>query len=289
MSEPSQSSAAEPRLEDLVVQANAGDRAALEEVVRRIQERVYNLALRMLWHPEDAEDAAQEILVRIITHLGGFRGESAFSTWVYRVACNYLLTTRKRRMESPELNFERFGEDLDQGLSEAAGAPANTEKTLLLEEVKIGCTHGMLLCLDRQHRLSFILGEVFELTDREAAEVLAISAAAFRKRLSRARQRLYDFMRTRCGLVNSSARCRCERRVDRAIEMGRVNPGYLLFAGHAAIPGHDAALMQRVKEMEDLHEAAAIFRSHPQYAAAPALLEGVKRLVDSGKFKILSS
>src|SRR5690349_13913952 len=167
-------------LEQLVEGAKTGNRTAVEELIRRIQHRVYGLALRMLWHPADAEDASQEILIRILTNLGSFRGESSFSTWVYSVASNYLLTTRKRRMEDERLTFQAFGEDLERGLGEAAEITANSENALLVEEIKIGCTHGMLLCLDREHRLSFILGGVFDLTDREAAEILEISPAAFR-------------------------------------------------------------------------------------------------------------
>ena len=94
-------------IETLVARAQEGDRAALETVIASMRDRIYNLALRMLWHPADAEDATQEILVRLVTHLGSFRGESTFSTWAYRVASNYLLTTRKRRAEREELTFER--------------------------------------------------------------------------------------------------------------------------------------------------------------------------------------
>ena len=122
--------------------------------------------MRMLWHPADAEDATQEILVRIVTHLGSFRGESAFTTWVYRVASNYLLTTRKRRAEREELTFERFAEQLDEGLApDVPGPAAEVENRLLVEEVKLGCSQGMLLCLDRDHRLAYILGDVFGVTE----------------------------------------------------------------------------------------------------------------------------
>ncbi len=279
---------ADRSLEVLVDRAKSGDRSALEEVVRRIQDRIYGLALRMLWHPADAEDASQEILIRIITRLESFRGESSFSTWVYRVASNYLLTTRKRRMEIDELTFQSFGEDLEVGLDEAAQDPATAEQALLVEEVKIGCTHGMLLCLDRECRLAFILGEVFELTDREAAEVLEVSASAFRKRLSRARARLYGFMRKKCGLINRDARCWCPRRVNRAIELGRVSPDALLFAVHPVIDRNDPSLMRQVQEMEDLHEAAAIFRGHPEFAAPGTSIAGIKKLLGSGQFTIIS-
>src|SRR5687768_1638798 len=153
--EHSQTQKGTPPIETLVARAQEGDRAALEAVIASVRDRIYNLALRMLWHPADAEDATQEILIRVITHLGQFRGESAFTTWVYRVAANMLLTTRKRRAELPELTFEGFGRDLDDGLSPATEGPEDeVERRQLVEEVKLGCSLGMLLCLDRDHRLA---------------------------------------------------------------------------------------------------------------------------------------
>ena len=106
-------------LQPQVEQAQNGDREALEQVVKAIQGKIYGLALRMLWHPEDAKDATQEILIRIITHLGTFRGDSSFMTWVYRVAANALLTIRKGRMEGAGLTFQAFEQDLDEGISDA--------------------------------------------------------------------------------------------------------------------------------------------------------------------------
>src|SRR5258705_8169041 len=105
----------DPELEREIASAKAGDRDALERVIRAVQADVLRLAHRFLWHPEDAEDACQEILIRVVTGLGGFRGESRFRTWVYRIACNALLTTRRRRMET-FVSFEEFGEDLARGL-----------------------------------------------------------------------------------------------------------------------------------------------------------------------------
>ena len=80
-------------LERLVEAAKEGDKKALETLILKIQDKIYGLALRMLYNPSDAEDASQEILLKIITHLGTFRGESAFTTWMYRVAVNHLLTS----------------------------------------------------------------------------------------------------------------------------------------------------------------------------------------------------
>jgi RNA polymerase sigma factor (sigma-70 family) len=118
-------SAAGDTLGDLVRAARDGDRASLEHLVLSIQDRVHSLALRMLWNPEDAKDATQEILIRIVTRLGTFRGASSFTTWVYRVAANYLLTARKSHLEEQRYTFQRFGQELDESLSDE---PASSQQ-----------------------------------------------------------------------------------------------------------------------------------------------------------------
>ena len=69
-----------------IVSAVAGNSAALENIMRATQQPVYNLALRFLWHPQDAQDNTQEILIKVMTNLSSFRGESAYGTWAYRIA-----------------------------------------------------------------------------------------------------------------------------------------------------------------------------------------------------------
>ena len=93
--------------EDLVRAAAAGSRSALEEIVGRIQGRIYGLALRMLYHPADAEDATQEILIKVITRLDGFRGDGPFPAWVYRIAVNHLKSVRKNRWEQRESRTDK--------------------------------------------------------------------------------------------------------------------------------------------------------------------------------------
>ena len=90
---------------ETVRKAQSGDRAALEQIVQQVQALVYGVSLRMLWHPQDAQDATQEILLRVVTHLAGFRGESNFQTWVYRIAVNHLLSWRKSRVEEQAFTF----------------------------------------------------------------------------------------------------------------------------------------------------------------------------------------
>src|SRR5688572_32675553 len=148
-------------LEDLARQAIDGDREALECLVKALQDDVYGLALRMLWNREDAEDATQEILVRTVTRLGQFDFRSKLKTWVYRIAVNYIHDVKKSPVEHMRLNFQQFADDLVEGLS--SEGPADSERALLIEEVKIGCTLGMLQCLDRPQRLAYVLGEILDL------------------------------------------------------------------------------------------------------------------------------
>ena len=268
-------------LEAIVEEAKEGNRDALEEIVRRIQDRIYGLALKMLWHPEDAEDATQEILVRVVTHLSDFRNESAFTTWVYRIACNYLLTAKKRRMELPAISFKDFAKDLDEGSRlPKSETDYDADKEFLIEEIKIGCTQGMLLCLDRENRLAYVLGEIMEMESQEAAAILEITPATFRKRLSRSRKSILNFMNQKCGIFNPSNPCRCEKRITYAIQVGRVNPKSLLFAKRP-IRSERSQTIQIINEIEELRRAAALYRSHPDFAAPDIFVKRLRVLLQS--------
>ncbi len=242
-----------PALEDLALRALAGDRDAVASLVRELERPVYALAQRMLWHPTDAEDATQEILVRIITRLSQFDFRSRLTTWTYRVAANYLLDVKKRCVERERLSFESFAEDLLQGLSD--DGPTSSEQSLLTEEVKVGCTLAMLQCLDRPHRLAYVLGEIFDLPAPEAAAAMSLEPAAFRKRLERAREAIESFTREYCGLVNDEASCQCHRRVAAAVRLGRVRPSLPLVAEQSASFQDARDLIARVEDLKRVVEA----------------------------------
>ena len=265
-------------LRRLAAAAGQGDREALEQVIGSVRDDVYRLALRMLWHPDDAEDATQEALIRIMTRIGSYRGESAFGTWAFRVAANHILNWRRSRVEQENLTFRRFGEDLHEGLVEPN--PAMPDAGLLVEEVKLGCTLGMLLCVDRDQRLAYLLTDVFNMPSTEAAFICGVTPDTLRKRASRARAQLREFVGVHCGLVNKSAACRCDRRVATALRNRRVQPGNLHFAGHLDT---DAA----VTEMEQLHDLASLMRSHPAYQAPQAVKAAIRTVIESGKYKLL--
>ena len=262
--------------------ATAGDLAAIDALLAAIQGGIFNLALRMLGNRDDASDATQEILLKVVTHLASFRGEAAFSTWTYRIARNHLLTAITRSREHPAVSLDALHDRLQTGLDYADAH--NTDQSLTPEDkaaarqVALGCTQGMLMALDREQRLAFVLDAVFGLNSDEAASVLDITAAAYRKRLSRAKQLLDPFFRRTCGLANAEARCRCERQLPalRSIEASEGNAQRIRFVAHreelAEAEVHFSALLR-------MSDAVAIFRAHPEYRVPTSMVPAIRAVL----------
>src|SRR5881227_586993 len=147
----------------LVTRANAGEQPALEELVRRHQAWIYNIAIRMLAHPQDAEDATQEILIKAITRLSSFEGRSSFRTWLYRIVVNHVLNMKRGRLEPDTLTFSCYAHGLDKtpDLDPPDQTSVPVDVRLIVDEARISCTSGMLLWLDRGQRLVYVLGEIF--------------------------------------------------------------------------------------------------------------------------------
>jgi len=257
--------------QETIRQALDGDKDALTQLINTVKDDLYNLAVRMLWHPLDAEDATQEILIKLITKLSTFRGQSSFKTWAWRIAINHLLNTRKRRAEQQTLSLEMLSQELTAIPSDGTiSVETYTEQKLLVEEAKVGCMQAMLLCLKRDERATYIVGEIFGLSHSEGAQVFDIDPATYRKRLSRARKRIREFMRGHCGLHNPANPCRCAKRVQTNIRRKRIDPHHLLFAKD----GDNPDLLARIAQMDEISRAGALYRTHPTYNA-PHVLQTV--------------
>lgn len=135
----------------LVNKATAGDKQALETLVADVQDVVFNLSLRMLGTFSDAEDATQDILLKMITHLSSFRGDSAFPTWAFRIAFNHLKNYKKHLFARYPLSFEYYGADIENGkIRDVPDLTQNVERAILAEELKLSCTNVMLNALTRK-------------------------------------------------------------------------------------------------------------------------------------------
>lgn len=274
----------EPARETLAA-ATAGDMASLDAVLLDIQPGVFHLALRMLGNRDDAADSTQEILLKVVIHLAGFRGASAFTTWVWSIARHHLLTARTRCAESPEVSLESIAERLDGGLDLAeelgladTGAPRalTPEEKLEARQVAVSCTQTMLMALDREQRLVYILDTVFDLPSPEAAAVVGVSAAAYRQRLSRAKARLEPFLRQRCSLVSESARCRCDTqaRVLEAVPSARRTPPALVLQ-----PAERIEAERLFSAYTRLGDAAEVFRRLPQLQAPESMRAAIRAVL----------
>ncbi len=214
---------------ELVAAAIQGDGQALEKIILRHQAWIYNIAFKMIMDHDDACDITQEILIKTITNLSSYDSKkAAFRTWLYRVVVNHVLSMKRKK-------FERRINDFDQYINLIEKLPDHQqtnhpEAHFLASEFKIGCMMGMLMCLTRSDRLTFLLGAVFSIKDTVGAELMEISRENFRKKLSRAKQKLFTHMNSVCGHVNPERKCLCKNKYKNFVEMGMLdadNPRYL--------------------------------------------------------------
>ena len=280
----------ETTTEQLVTEAVQGSQKSLEEIIRRIQGKVFGLALRMLFHPADAEDATQEILIKVITHLKSFRFEGPFNAWAMKIAANHLRSVRKGRVERREFTMEKAQGIIDRAeamgwLSDLPEAP----EPVMEVEMRSACTQALLLALDRGHRMAFILGVVMDVKGSEGAFILDISAAAYRKRLSRARQRVKDFLSRNCGLFNDANPCRCAGILEGHLKRGWVNPQKRLFAEEDGedLEGNET-LGAYMRELDELGRVSALYKASVLGEETTDFSGVVKELVENGEYRVFS-
>jgi len=271
----------------LVSDALTGDKKSLELLIKRHQAWIYNIALKMVWDPVDAEDVTQETLIKIITKLSTFRGDSAFRTWAYRIVANHVINMRKRKKEFEYTSFKVYGEQIirspDTDLPDKDSVPVDVN--LLIEETKIGCMNAMLLCLDREQRLVFILGSMLGVNDSTGSEILDISSDNFRQKLSRARKDMSNFMSNKCGLMDKNNPCHCNKKTKLMIDAGHVNPEKLLFT-RQRIHSIEMVSEKRKEDIDDLFEkkATKLFREHP-FQDSPDFVNSVNEILSNKDFK----
>ena len=269
----------------LVEQATTGDKKALEALILDVQDLVFNLSLRMLGTFADAEDATQDILLKIITHLSSFRGDSLFTTWVFRIAVNHLKDYKKHMFAHHPLSFEFYGDDIENGnIQDVPDLTQNVEKELLAEELKMSCTNVMLQCLDTESRCIFILGTMFQVDSRMAGEILEMTPEAYRQRLSRIRKKMADFLGQYCGEYGNG-RCKCTDRVNYAIQNHRIHPQQLDYTTATEIP---VETMLEVKSaMEEIDGLSQDFSFCKPYRSPERTKRLLQELLDSTQLSVI--
>ncbi|TGM45652.1 RNA polymerase sigma factor [Leptospira vanthielii] len=261
----------------LIERARTGDRRALESLLSEVQTWIYNVIRRILLNPQESEDVTQEVLLKIATNLAAYDPiRASFRTWAYRIAVNHALNGKRGHLEEITTGFSGYAKELEKmpDIEIPTNELSNPENLILVEEAKASCTLGMLLCLDREQRISLILADLMGLSDHDSSELLGISNEAFRKRLSRARKDLYTFMDDKCGLMNEKNPCRCSKKMKSFQNNGWIDPNLPRFS----MP-HVRRLKEQVGEIQCEYEDyrrldyQQIFRDHPYFETPPKILE----------------
>ena len=175
---------------DLIRRAKQGDMLAFEELILNHEKIVYNVALRMMNHSEDARDISQEVFLKAYRNLANFDERSAFSTWLYRITHNTCIDEMRKRKGKQNYSLEEELENEDGSMQRQIADEGDTpEESLLREEQKSEILQA-LDTLSEEHKAAIILRDVKGLSYEEISEILELSLGTVKSRISRARNQL---------------------------------------------------------------------------------------------------
>ena len=172
------------REERLVKQAKQGDMQAFEELILQHEKIVYNVALRMMNHSEDARDISQEVFLKAYRNLKNFDERSQFSTWLYRITANTCIDEMRKRKGKQSFSLEEELESEDGGMQRQIADDGETpEESVLREEQKSEILKA-LDNLSEEHKAAVILRDVKGLSYEEIAEILELSLGTVKSRIT---------------------------------------------------------------------------------------------------------
>ena len=175
---------------DLIRKAKQGDMLAFEELILKHEKIVYNLALRMMNHSEDAMDISQEVFLKAYRSLSNFDERSAFSTWIYRITHNTCIDEIRKRKGKQTYSLEEDLESEDGSMQRQVADDGDTpEESLMRKEQKSEILRA-LDTLSEEHKAAIILRDVKGLSYEEIAEILELSLGTVKSRINRARNQL---------------------------------------------------------------------------------------------------
>lgn len=171
-----------------------GDAAAFETLISSYQKKVYNIAYRMLGNIDDASEIAQEVFIKVFKSIRQFKGEAAFSTWVYKITVNMCLDELRKRKKSRAVYIDEAvrledGEVEKQIPGELPGPEEMAEKNELRKIVE-----NAIRRLDEKHRCVIVLRDIQGMSYEEIAQILNCPSGTIKSRINRARAALKDML-----------------------------------------------------------------------------------------------
>lgn len=182
--------------QELIGLYRQGNKSIIDQLLQRYQSRVYRLAYGILRNPQDAEEVIQEVFLRVFQKLDSFKGESAFSSWLYRVAVNTTFMKIREKRGTDVLALEEVEKMLEEEINKAGGSDwARRPDDELLSEEAIKIITGAMEKLPDEFKIIITLRDLEGLSTEEVGQLLGLSPAAVKSRLHRARL----FLRKRLG------------------------------------------------------------------------------------------
>jgi RNA polymerase sigma factor (sigma-70 family) len=250
--------------QQLIKHANGGSKNALNQLIVAHESFIYNVAWKFTNSKDEASDLTQEVLIKVITKLSTFKGNSSFRTWLYRIVFNEFMQTKRRPMENKWENFDDFADKLNAIPSPEISDEEEEEQIYRTKTARVRCMSGMLMCLTREQRLIYLLGDVFQIDHNLGAEIFEVSKDNFRKKLSRTRKEFHAFMNKQCGLVNLDNPCRCSKKAKAMEAAGKMQTDKKLFDPEfsATIAEYSESVADKVADKIDL-KYIEFFQDHP--------------------------
>ncbi len=180
----------------LVQRTLESDTQAYDELVRRYQRQVYNLAYRMLGNPEDAGDLVQETFLRAYGALGSFRQDASFLTWLYKIASNLCIDHMRSRKSKGALSLDL---ELEEGREPVADRSFSPEDTVIRGAVS-DVVQKCVMNLPTKYRVVVVMRHLQGMSIEEIAEQLSLPSGTVKTHLFRAREMLRERLKPHLGL-----------------------------------------------------------------------------------------
>jgi RNA polymerase sigma-70 factor (ECF subfamily) len=175
---------------ELVDRVRSGDLEAFEEIIRLHERRILGMAVQMGLSPADAQDACQEVFLRVFRYLGSFRAGQRFEAWLWRIAVNVVYDSLRARRDREEVSWEVVFQGGEGLVSRSGGLQITIENADLCAKVL-----SRMEVLSPQERMVFVLKELQELDTAEVARAMRISSITVRRHLASGRRKLREVLR----------------------------------------------------------------------------------------------
>lgn len=180
--------------EPLITRCQCGDREAFAELVQRYQKRLYNFIFRTLQNREEAEDAVQEVFIRVFHAIRNYRPESSFTTWLFRIASNYCID-RFRRRKHPTISLTVNAPEGEESTLEIPDSTHNPEQLFYNAELQEELTHA-IQSLPTKYRMVILLRHQQNLSYQEISEITGLPEGTIKAQIFRARRLLRERLKS---------------------------------------------------------------------------------------------